>query len=66
LIDFNADESVRISLRLAASETIIDAFGTVIWRKGDRQGIQFSKLTKSKSGGDTPLHYSSCKAIVIE
>ena len=43
--NLNAGESVRVSFRLPASATTIDVFGTVVWTKGDRQGIQFSKIT---------------------
>ena len=43
--NLNAGESVRVSFRLPASATTIDVFGTVVWTKGDRQGIQFSKMT---------------------
>ena len=43
--NLNAGESVRVIFRLPASSTTIDVFGTVVWTKADRQGIQFSKVT---------------------
>lgn len=38
-------EIVRVSFRLPVSSTLIEALGTVIWAKQDRQGIQFTNVT---------------------
>jgi CheY-like chemotaxis protein len=38
-------ESIRLSFRLPTSQNVIDAVGTVIWTKSDRQGIHFTKVT---------------------
>lgn len=38
-------ETVRVSFRLPSTSIVIDAFGTVVWVKEDRQGIQFTKMT---------------------
>ena len=43
--NLNAGESVRVIFRLPATGTTIDSFGTVVWTEGDRQGIQFNKMT---------------------
>jgi CheY-like chemotaxis protein len=43
--DLNPGEAVRVTFRLPSSSTTIDAFGTVVWTKQDRQGIQFTKMT---------------------
>src|SRR5882672_2510878 len=37
-------ETVRVSFRLPSSKVVIDASGTVIWDKDDRQGVQFSHV----------------------
>jgi len=36
---------VRLCFRLPASSTVVDASGTVVWSKPDRQGIQFTHLS---------------------
>ena len=36
---------IRVSFRLPASSNVIDAVGTVVWAREDRQGIQFTKIT---------------------
>ena len=39
------EETVRVSFRLPSSTVVIDASGTVMWDKDDRQGVQFSRVT---------------------
>lgn len=39
-------DKVRVSFRLPGLGITIDAQGTVVWGKADRQGIQFAKLSK--------------------
>lgn len=39
-------DKVRVSFRLPGLGITIDAQGTVVWGKEDRQGIQFAKLSK--------------------
>src|SRR5882757_4403255 len=38
-------ESVRVSFQLPSSTVAIDAIGTVIWVKAERQGIQFTRIS---------------------
>ena len=38
-------DSVRVSFRLPVSAVLVEASGTVVWAKEDRQGIQFSRLS---------------------
>jgi CheY-like chemotaxis protein len=38
-------EAVRVSFRLPSSAVAIEALGTVVWVKADRQGIQFTSLS---------------------
>jgi CheY-like chemotaxis protein len=38
-------DKVRLSFRLPTSGITIDAYGTVVWGKKARQGIQFTKLS---------------------
>jgi CheY-like chemotaxis protein len=38
-------DKVRVSLRLPSSGVTINAHGTVVWGKAERQGIQFTKLS---------------------
>jgi DNA-binding response OmpR family regulator len=38
------DESARFSFELPHSRFLIDALGTVVWVKNDRQGIRFTKV----------------------
>ena len=38
-------ETVKLSFRLPRSGIVIDAFGVVAWTKGQRQGIQFTKMS---------------------
>ena len=43
--DLQPGNAVRVSFRLPVSADTIDAFGTVVWAKADRQGIHFTKMT---------------------
>jgi len=43
--DLHPGDAVRLCFRLPASNNTIDVFGTVVWAKEDRQGIQFTKMT---------------------
>jgi len=38
-------ETIRVSFRLPSSAAAIEASGTVVWAKEDRQGIQFTGLS---------------------
>jgi hypothetical protein len=38
-------DSVKLSFRLPQSGIVIDAVGTVVWAKEQRQGIQFTKIS---------------------
>ena len=40
-----AEESFRVSFRLPGTTIAIDVFGNVMWTRGDRQGIRFTKMT---------------------
>lgn len=39
-----AHETARLSFTLPHSQAVIDAIGTVVWVKNDRQGIRFTKV----------------------
>ena len=43
--DLKSGDVVRLSFRLPGSVVMIDAAGTVIWTRDNRQGIQFSKMS---------------------
>ena len=38
-------DSVKLSFRLPESGIVIDAVGTIVWAKEQRQGIQFTKIS---------------------
>jgi CheY-like chemotaxis protein len=42
--DLEPGETVRVSFRLPNSTVVIDASGTVVWVKDDRQGVLFSRV----------------------
>jgi CheY-like chemotaxis protein len=42
-----ANDTVRLSLKLPESAVSIEAVGRVVWRKDHRQGIQFTKMTST-------------------
>ncbi len=42
--DLKPGETVRVSFRLPSSAVVIDASATVVWAKGDRQGVLFSRV----------------------
>ena len=46
-VQLKAGDNVRISFRLPSSGVTIDAHGTVVWAKEERQGIQFNKLSNA-------------------
>jgi CheY-like chemotaxis protein len=43
--DLKPKETVRVSFQLPSSKLVIEAVGTVVWVKEDRQGIQFTRLS---------------------
>ena len=43
--DMTPGEEVRVSFSMPTSLSLIEALGTVVWSKEDRQGIKFTKLT---------------------
>jgi DNA-binding response OmpR family regulator len=43
--DLTPGDAVRLSFRLPSSGATIDAFGTVVWARQNRQGIQFKGMT---------------------
>jgi c-di-GMP-binding flagellar brake protein YcgR len=42
-----ADESAQLAFTLPRCQAVIDAVGTVVWVKNDRQGIRFTKVTST-------------------
>jgi CheY-like chemotaxis protein len=42
-----ANDTVRLSLKLPESAVSIEAVGRVVWTKDNRQGIQFTKMTST-------------------
>ena len=43
--DLRPKETVRVSFQLPSSAITIEAHGTVVWVKEDRQGIQFTHMS---------------------
>lgn len=44
--DLKPKETVRVSFQLPSSAIIIEAHGTVVWVKEDRQGVQFTHMSE--------------------
>ena len=43
--DLQSKDRVQVSFQFPASEVSIDVFGTVVWVRERRQGIQFTSLS---------------------